>query len=91
MNKSDVDEEADKLRYANAMSELINFVRLLAKRHRLNPMETLGIWMLAQETILSSGANIEVSMLIKELKESGLLSKKAIQNDPKQGKIGGYS
>lgn len=83
-------DEADKLRYASAMSELIQFVRLIAKRHRLTPMEVLGVWMLAQETILSSGANIEASMLIRELKESGLLAKRATKTDPKEVKNEGY-
>ena len=88
---SETEEESDKLRFANAMSELIQFVRLMAKRHSLNPMEVIGVWKLTEETLLSSGSNIEVALLLKELKEKkGLLPSKATPSDPKEGKDRGY-
>jgi len=82
-------EEDDKTRFSNALMELINFVRLLSKRHRLNPMEVMGVWMVAEETIMSSGANLEVAILLKEMKKAGLmpagLADKADDKDPKRG------
>jgi len=81
---SETEEESDKLRFANAMSELIAFVRLMAKRHSLNPLEVIGVWKLTEETILSSGSNIEVALMLKDMKDRGLLPSKANPNDQKK-------
>jgi len=79
------EEDAEKLRFANAMSELIQFIRLMAKRHKLNPLEVIGVWKLTEETILSSGSNIEVALMLKDLKDKGLLPSKATNpNDQKK-------
>jgi hypothetical protein len=71
MNKDmpDEKEEADKTRYASAMSELIQFVRLIAKRHRLTPMEVIGVWKLCEDVLLSGGANVEFALFMKQLKD----------------------
>jgi hypothetical protein len=88
---TETEEEADKTRYANAISELIMFVRLMAKRHRLKPLEVIGVWKLCEDTLLSAGSNIEVALMLKDLKEKSILPKRAGKTDQKEVKNEGYA
>jgi hypothetical protein len=86
----DEKEEADKTRYSEAMSYLIMAVKTMAKTYKLSPMEAIGVFKVVEETVLSGGSNIEIAMMLKELKESGLLAKRATKIDPKEVKNEGY-
>ena len=86
-----IGEEEKMKRYAQAMVELINFVRLMAKRHTLNPMEVIGVYKLVDETLLSGGTNIELAVILRDMQKSGFLPTKTGQTDEKDLKTSGYS
>jgi hypothetical protein len=85
-----IDEEEEKKRCSQAITELINFVKLMSKRHGLTPMQIIGVWKMTEDILLSGGTNIELIAFLRDLQRKGVLPEKLIELPDDDKKVGGY-